>query len=237
MKRKIIPWLNIVVSPIIILIVYFSGHSILNDIILPCIDGILNPDIIQNISSTSAKIAVDTAILNLILNVIILKGLNLIKVTVNISNRDRTPQLFIPINREKTKIVEIKVQVDYKWNWIKKLIKILGGSVIEIYIPENINYQVKNKSDFNCHSLEDMNRPMYIALNLERALDIKESSKEMYLLLEVTAESEYLINKSIQTDFSIGSKVNIINKLIFIFMKFLFMDIVLDNHDIRGRNI
>ena len=78
---------------------------------------------------------------------------------------------------------------------------------------------------------------MYIALNLERALDIKESSKEMYLLLEVTAESEYLINKSIQTDFSIGSKVNIINKLIFIFMKFLFMDIVLDNHDIRGRNI
>lgn len=237
MKRKIISWLNVIVSPTIIFIVYLSGHSIVKDFLLPRIENILKPEVIQNITSPSAQVAIDTAILNLLLNLVLLKVLNLIKVTINISNKDRTPQLFIPINEEKTKAVEISIIVDYKYNWIKNFIKFLGGSMLEIYIPENINYQVKNKRDFNCNSLADMDRDRYISLNLERALDIKESNKEIYLLLEVTATSEYLVNKSINTDFSIASKVNIVKKLGFMIIKFLFMDIVLDSHDIRGRNI
>lgn len=236
MKRKFIAWLNIIISPLIIFFVYLSGYSIFGDLLLPMLDNFLNPKIINNLNSISAKVALDTAILNLIMNLIILKLLNLIRITVKISNKDRTPELYIPINRIQTKTLEFNIQVNYNFNWIKKLIKWLGSNVLEIYIPDKLIYQVKNKKDFKGNSIRDKDTKGLIKVNLEECLDIKETNKEIFLLLEITSTSQYLVNKSICTIISSDTS-NKIKKFILWLLRIIFMDIVVDSHDIRGRNM
>lgn len=236
MKRKIIGMLNIIISPLIIFFVYLSGYSIVGDLILPLLEGVLNPQLISNINSTAAKIALDTALLNLLLNLIILKMLNLIQITVKITNKDRTNELYIPINMMKTKKVEFIIKVNYRWNWVKKIVKYLGGNVLEIYVPNKINYEVKNRKDFEPTSIKDKDSRGLIKLILEECLDIKEVEKEIYLLVEVTATPQYLVNKSICTAIE-QNYTNKFKRAILGLIRIIFMDIVLDEHGIKGRNI
>jgi len=236
MKRKIIGWLNIIISPLIIFFVYLSGYSIVGDLLLPLLGNILKPEVINSINSTTAKVALDTAILNLLINFIILKLLNLIQITVKITNKDRTAELYIPINAKKTKTVEINIQVKYRWNWIKYLANYLGNNILEIYIPNKINYQIKNREDLNANSIKDKDMRGVLKLILEECLDTKETHKEIYLLLEITATPQYLVNKSICTSISCAPS-NVIKRIVLCLSRIMFMDVVLDEHSIRGRNI
>lgn len=237
MKNKIVGFLNIFSTSIIILFIYFSGHSITSDVLVPLFSNTLNTAVLDKLKLVSTQIAIDTALLNMLINLIFLKLVNVVSVYVNIKNNERTKELFLPVKKPKTKNVEICIRVNYKFLWLKKLCLKLGGTYIFIHVPEKINYAIKNAEDFNAGSINDTDEQYLIKLNLCRCLDRNEVRKDIYLSLSLSAKSTYVNDYAIITSLICADGTGSIRKSIAYFITYLLSDINLDKHVIRARDI
>lgn len=235
MKRQLVKWLNVVLSPLIILTIYFLGFSIVGVWIVPNIQWFVSKEVIDRITTVTAKIAIDTAILNLFFNIIFLKLMSLIEITIKISNKDKTKELLIPVDAsEKTKTIEVCIELDYKCTFIKKINAFIGRNKLDIFIPDGLTYQVKNKSDFRNNCIVDTIEKGKITVNLETILDESEYKNEVYLLLVVKAKPSYKLNKHVRTRVSNSSKYIIFRCISFIF-SILFVDSKMDSHSVQAR--
>lgn len=235
MKRQLVKWLNVVLSPSIILTIYFSGFSIVGFWIVPNIQGLVSKEVIDRITTVTAKIAIDTAILNLFFNFIFLKLMSLIEITIKISNKDKTKELLIPVDSsEKTKTLEVCIELDYKCSLIKAVNSFVGKNNLNIYIPDGLTYQVKNKSDFRSNCIIDTIEKGVITVNLDSILDESECKNEVYVLLEIKAKPSYKLNKYVRTKVRNSNK-NIIFRFISFIFSILFVDSKMDSHSVQAR--
>jgi len=190
-REEILSWAMKILSPICIILFYLSGVSI----IVP----ILNKLQVTNsavLSSDSIRVAVDSAIVTLLVNTLLSIVSAPIKVDVEARSLQDLEQLLISCNRSSK--VEYLVKISSKYKWILKWYKKHGMPILRINNSKNTSIVVDREKEYE-NIIDCSNSSKYIDINLANF----PLSNKIYFVLAIQSNKTIKWDDTINTDFYI----------------------------------
>lgn len=242
MKRtEFLNKLSIYITPVITAIVYLTGFSLIDLIFsLNIMKSTFNDEFIDRVTNTDIKIGLDIALLT-ILSMLLIRVFDLLKIQINIVNKDRTNELYIKTQDTKPKVLEVIFNIDLKNLAIKRFINYISIFKIKLYKPNGVNIVIKNKLDFKENTIDDNSNSLYIMIDLLDILDRGLFSNEVYLLLSIEPKQNIVhdLNTQISTELIFEPKDGIRCKYFFKIILFVLNKLTINSemakHNIRIR--
>lgn len=187
-----------VVSPIFIILFYLSGFSIIEPIVnkLNITNSIVN-------TSPSIRVAIDSAIVTLFVNTFLMFINAPIEVKVEAKNRQDLEQVVTYCKRNIN--VDYTICVNYRYKWVKKMLKKLNSPYLYIVNSRNTSISVDKKDEYE-NIINSKNASQYIIINLTKLSDSDVTEDKLYFSLAVVS------NKTVKWDSEIYTKIFIKNK-------------------------
>lgn len=131
------------IYPIFIILFNITGLSIINPI-AKCIG---NTNLIYAINDSSTRVAVDSAIIALIVNVILLIANKPVKISGSLKPKNYTDKVIISLDSRKVRSkAELELKVDYKFKLFKWILLKIGGTSLIIHNTDFTSMQIENRS-------------------------------------------------------------------------------------------
>lgn len=189
-----------VLSPICIILFYLSGQSIIVFILK-----IVNVSIPKVTTSDSIRVAIDSAIVTLFVNTILMLLNSPIKVEIGTKNRQDIDQVITYCN--KVVHVDYSVNINFRYKWIKKHYKKIGNPSVRIINSIYTSIAVDKENEYsgiiNCD-----NASQFINIDLSKISNSSSVIDKLYFTLAIQS------NKTIKWDDVINTEVYINNKKI-----------------------
>ncbi|GGA69502.1 hypothetical protein [Ornithinibacillus halotolerans] len=225
-RKKLIQTI-IILSPIIAIgLVYFFNVEPLN-----LLKGILKEEVFESITSSTTSYLINQAIITVIINLIIEVYRHFGEFYISVQNKDRRQTTFLPLGQEQRgKKLDIDVKIDYRNHFIKWLFNILGGLKLYIYIPHWLTIEIRNKANFREEAL-DVSNFEYISFNLDRGLQRRAKTANIYLSSELYSNATSFVEDKIMLEIKPSSKRWYFRWCSYILI-FLFFDLNESYHDV-----
>lgn len=163
------------IYPIFIILFNITGLSIIN----PIAKWIGNANLISAINNSSTRVAVDSAIIALLVNLILLISNKPVKISGSLKTKNYTDKVIISLDSRKAQSkAELELKVDYKFKPFKWILLKIGGTSLIIHNTDFTSMQIENKSS----RLKDASTMI--------------SSKELQIKLESSVQERYCSGES-----------------------------------------
>lgn len=211
-----------IVPPICIILFYVGNISI--------IEAVFNTFNITNAvisNNPSIKVAIDSAIVTLVLNLIFEFFGSPVHIRVLSRSSDNTD--IVVLKGDKGRLIYYNVEIDYRKPFYRRLFDRNGGVVLRIYNTQWTSIQIDNETQYG-QVVDSGNSSKYIDINLGK---ISQHSKKMYeklyLRLTVSLKKDVDLNDEIISEVLFPNSK--FNKFIWMFCELDYNSIVLQ---IRG---
>ena len=131
------------IYPIFIILFNITGLSIIN----PIAKWIGNANLISAINNSSTRVAVDSAIIALIVNLVLLIANKPVKISGSLKTKNYTDKVIISLDSRKAQSkAELELKVDYKFKLFKWILLKIGGTSLIIHNTDFTSMQIENRS-------------------------------------------------------------------------------------------
>lgn len=192
-REKTLSFAIKVMSPIFIILFHLSGFSIIVPIFAEfnIIDSIAN-------TNNSIRVAIDSSIVTLFVNTILVLLNSPIKVEVNSKDRLDLDQVITYCNRSVK--VDYRIKVNFRYKWVKKFYRKYRSPTLQIINSKNTSIAV-DKSEEYTDIINFDNISQYISINLANISNSDDVENNLYFTLAIQS------NKSVKWDDAICTKV------------------------------
>lgn len=190
-REQTLSWAMKVLSPICIILFYLSGVSIIVPIL-----GKLQVANDTVLSNESIRVAIDSAIVTLFINVVLSFLNSPIKVEVEARSRQDIEQVLISCNRSSK--IEYSVKIISKYKWLLRRCKKYEAPVLRINNSKNTSIAVDKEEEYG-DIIDASNASKHIDIHLSQ---FPESGK-IYFTLAIQSNKTIKWDDAITTDFYI----------------------------------
>lgn len=175
MKKIFNAIFEVFIYPIFIIMFNLTGLSIIN----PIAKFIGNVNLISAINDSSTRVAVDSALIALVVNLILLIVNKPVKISGSLRTKNYTDAVIISLDsRKRQSKAELELKVDYKFKLFKWALLKIGGTSLIIHNTDFTSMQIESRSS-----------------RLQRASTML-SSKELQIKLESSVQQRYCSGNS-----------------------------------------
>lgn len=136
-------FMETLIYPICIILFYISGISL----VLPLAKWIGNNQIISSLNDSATRVAVDSALISLIINLLLLVLNKPIKISGSFKSINSLEAVLIDLDSRKCmSTAELELNIDYRYKWIKKALIVIGGTSLIIHNTDFTTMQIKERS-------------------------------------------------------------------------------------------
>lgn len=179
-REKMISLMNRIGAPIGIILFYLTNKSI----ILPVLK-ILNVNNTNISNNASIRVAIDSAIVTLLINIMLEIFYSPVKININIDTEQNLKQVITYC--KKAVHLKVIIEIDFGRKWIKKLYKKYGGLYLNIKNTVNTSIAV-NKEDEYIGIIDCSNASKYIQVNLTEFSNSFATLDKLYIDLLVQSD-------------------------------------------------
>lgn len=170
MKKNFKIIFELAIYPVSIMLFNLTSLSIIE----PIAKIIGNQNMISSVTNPDTRVAVDSALITLIVNVLMLFLNKPVSVTGTIKTKNYTDTVIINLDSMRVKSkAELELNVDYKFKPLKRFLNKIGGTSLIIHNTDFTSMQIESRSP-----------------RLERAATML-SSKELQIKLESSVQQRY----------------------------------------------
>ena len=193
-REKTLAFTSKILSPICIILFYLSGVSI----IIP----IMNKFQISNIivtSNDSVRVAVDSAIVTLFVNIVLSFFDSPIKIEVEAKSRQDLEQVVTYCNKPVR--VDYDISLKYKHKRIMNMYRRFGSPVLRLINTENTSIVIEKEDEY-VGIVDCSNSSKYIDVNISKIAD----SGKLYFTLLIQSNKTIKWDDKIKTELRIGKR-------------------------------
>lgn len=187
-----------VMSPIFIILFYLSGLSI----IIPIVTKLHISNSIV-VTSDSVRVAIDSAIVTLFINTILVLLNSPIKVEVESKNRQDLKQVITYCSRQVR--VDYSVKVNFRYKWIKKVYQRYWTPCLHIVNSKNTSIAVDKAEEYlDIISCDNVSK--YISIDLTNISNSDMIADKLYFTLDIQSDRTIKWDDVIYTELFINQK-------------------------------
>jgi hypothetical protein len=160
----------------------------------------LNIKIANLNGNNSARIAVDSAIITILLNFLAFIINSPATINVMLDNRLDIPQLILTKGRNGK--LDLSIFFDYKYKWLKKLINKFGGAKIKIINTGWTSIEIEKRQEYPSGAIDYSNPSKYILIDFNKLIPDDKLNGKVYFQLIISS------NTTIKSDGEISTEVN-----------------------------
>lgn len=187
-----------VMSPILIILFYLSDLSI----IIPILRSLHVSESIV-ITSDSIRVAIDSSIVTLFVNTVLVVLNSPIKVEIKSKDRQDLEQVITYCN--KPVYIDYSIQVNFRYKWVKKIYKRYGKPSLHIVNSKNTSIVVDKSEEYsdiiNCD-----NSSQYINIDLTNISNADMAMDKLYFTVAIQSDKTIKWDDVIYTEVFINQK-------------------------------
>lgn len=165
-------------------------------------------------ASNSARIAVDSALITILLNLLAFVVNSPAIINIMLDNKLDMTQLAIMEQKRKYRL-ELSIFFDYRYKWLKKILNKFGGVKVKVVNTGWTSIEVDKRQEYAQGVIDYSNPSKYILIDINKLIPDERLNGKLYFELNVSSNTTIKSDGDITTEVKGGKVFNILkNSLI-----------------------